>query len=329
MTTAVDDSLLDWATLKKRDWPTLLIGNGFSINLWDGFRYDSLFGKAHLKGTASAIFADIPTTNFETALEWIHHTRVVSSALGKKTGKVDRTYVHVREALFAAVNSAHVPWDQFPVSSHGAIAWEMDAHRNIFTTNYDLSLYWSHMQTPTVDLKDYFWTPDHTFDPGNTSSQSALIHYLHGGLHLWTDDRLGKDGKWTSATGNLLHNLNSKYKPTSNKRPLFVSEGTSRSKVHTIRRSAYLTYCLDQLRSDGQNTVIFGHGLTAQDDHIVEAVSLGPKRTVAVSIHPSGNSKEIIAEKARIQKVLARQKCIFFDSTTHPLGDPALHISMP
>jgi hypothetical protein len=44
--------LPDWSVLAKCDWPTLPIGNGLSINLWDGFRYDSLYDQA--KRTAAS-----------------------------------------------------------------------------------------------------------------------------------------------------------------------------------------------------------------------------------------------------------------------------------
>ncbi|RJQ86648.1 DUF4917 family protein [Amycolatopsis panacis] len=115
------------------------------------------------------------------------------------------------------------------------------------------------------------------------------------------------------------------YPPESSKRPLFVSEGSSKAKLQTIGRSPYLTFCLDSLRRDEGNTVIFGHSLSDEDKHIVDALKNGVSREFAVSIYPSDDRQWIIQEKARIARMLG-ENARFFDSTTHPLGDPSLTI---
>jgi hypothetical protein len=75
----------------------------------------------------------------------------------------------------------------------------------VYTTNYDLCLYWSHLESyPRPNIKDYFWNSGNTFDPANASIDDATsMHYLHGGLHLWADDATGVNGKWTSAAGTF------------------------------------------------------------------------------------------------------------------------------
>jgi hypothetical protein len=45
-----------------------------------------------------------------------------------------------------------------------------------------------------------------------------------------------------------------------------------------------------------------------------------------VSIYPRTDDQWIIQEKARITQLLGVNKPRFFDSTTHPLGDPSLSI---
>ncbi|TCO33381.1 uncharacterized protein DUF4917 [Kribbella steppae] len=329
-TTTVDDELPDWSTLDNREWPTLIIGNGLSINLWSDFRYDSLFSKAMLSSEAADIFAELDTTNFETALECIHHARLVLEALRRRTNQVDTVYAEVRDALFEAVTDAHLKWSRFPVNSHKQIAETLDEYESVYTTNYDLCLYWSHLQNRArVDIVDYFWSqPDNRFDPADVTLRSPRltpVYYLHGAVHLWQDDE-NDNGKWTNADGGNLLSLASNYTAKSSRRPLFVSEGTSRAKVRTIQRSPYLSFCLESLADDEQDAVIFGHSLSAQDQHIVDAINAGPKRKVAVSIYPSGNPQKVIEEKVRIQQALDRHRVSFYDSTTHPLGDPGLNI---
>lgn len=331
MTAAVDAELQDWADLERWEWPTLLLGNGLSINLWSGFGYSSLFGVATLTLPAHAIFNELGTTNFEQCLECLHHANIALRALNDPTAKVDRTYEEVRNALFTAVGEVHVPWEQFPDQTHELLATTMDLHDAVYTTSYDLSLYWSHMRCiDMVDIKDLFWN-QLVFDPTDAivhGRNTTRIYYLHGGIHIWQDDQTGENGKWSAASARLL-DIRDRYEPTVDKRPLFVSEGTSQAKVRTIRQSSYLSFCLDELRADDMPTVVFGQSLSPQDAHIVEALVNGPTRRIAVSLYPSGDDDATIAEKARINQALGRHKVEFFDSTTHPIGDPGLTIARP
>ena len=328
---AVDADLQDWANLEAREWPTLLIGNGLSINLWAGFGYASLFSSATLTQPAEAIFAELGTTNFEHCLECLHHADIALRALSDPTAKIDQTYEEVRDALFATVGEVHVPWEHFPEATHEILALTMDEHDSVFTTNYDLCLYWSHMFcVDKVDIKDFFWN-QLVFDPTDTavhSRSTTRVHHLHGGIHLWQDDRTGENGKWSAGSARLL-DIQSRYGPKVTKRPLFVSEGTSQAKLRTIRQSSYLSFCLDELRADDKPTVVFGQSLSAQDGHIVEALVDGPTRRIAVSMYPTGDDDAVIAEKARIILALGRHRVDFFDSTSHPLGDPSLTIAKP
>jgi hypothetical protein len=137
----------------------------------------------------------------------------------------------VRDALFATVEQVHVPWGLFPEATHELLAVTMDGHDAVFTTSYDLSLYGNHLFcVDVVDIKDFFWN-QLVFCPPDTrvhSRSTTRVFYLHGGVHLWQDDKTGEDGKWSAGSARLL-DIQSRYGPTVNKRPLFVSEGTSRS----------------------------------------------------------------------------------------------------
>ena len=80
--------------------------------------------------------------------------------------------------------------------------------------------------------------------------------------------------------------------------------------------------------------MVFGSTLSSEfDRHILDAIKqwqrydrfrLGDEATpreIAISIHPSVGSAEIIAEKNRLLEQLRGYEVFFFDSTTHPLGD--------
>ncbi|MBE1875047.1 DUF4917 family protein [Myceligenerans sp. TRM 65318] len=309
------------------------------MNLWDGFWYKNLYEQADLTDSASRVFDDLRTTNFEEVLAAIHHARIVDDAVGLPTTLIDNAYAAVRDALLKTVSRAHVDWAGVPDSTHTLIAEEIAKHRSVFTTNYDLCLYWAHMQSAALRsasnqaelrIKDFFWTkPDYTFDEDTANRwyrDWTAIYYLHGALHLWHDDQ-GRDGKWKNdPPGGSLLDVLQQYSPESRRQPLFVSEGTPRQKLNTIGASEYLRYCYDHLYEDSYDTIVFGHSLAEQDNHIVDALNAGPSRTIAVSIHPSGDAKSDAALAARIERDLAAHEVLCFDSSTHPLGDLGLKI---
>lgn len=330
--TAIQTAHLDtWSEVSSDNkWPTLLVGNGASVNLWSGFAYPSLYERADLSTVTKAIFAHLEVTNFETVLEAIHHAHVVAEALEDPTDEIDIQYEQVKSALFSAVHDAHVGWSWISKEIFDAIASVIQNHDSVYTTNYDLCMYWARVDAANRTGKqigiDFFWGDGYTFDPDSVEiRERTALYYLHGAIHLWQDDH-GNNGKWTSAHGGKLLSLASKYSPQLNKWPLFVSEGTSKAKLQTIGRSPYLTFCLDSLSKDLRDTVIFGHALCEQDKHIVTALKDGPPRKIAISIFPYRSAQWIIQEKARITGLLGEHNVSFFDSTTHPLGDPSLAV---
>lgn len=61
------------------------------------------------------------------------------------------------------------------------------------------------------------------------------------------------------------------------------------------------------------------------DSHLAEALSENPGRPVAVSMLPVPK-KELLAKQVDISGRLEASPLLFFDATTHPLGDPALAV---
>ena len=83
-----------------------------------------------------------------------------------------------------------------------------------------------------------------------------------------------------------------------------------------------------------------GHSLAPDfDQHILDALGAGEKRNywivhqkkqshikrrVAISMRAVPSGLRIIQEKTRLMQALPKSELEFFDSTTHPLGDPTL-----
>lgn len=324
----ISDRLRDWDRYSGDDWPTLLIGNGLSTNIWSPFSYGSLFDEASLSAESRTVFGALGTVNFEAALEAMSHATIVATALDQPTRKIQGLYKHVQNALFDTVRTVHVPWADIPRTTLALIASTLAGHRHVFTTSYDLLIYWSVMTEPDA-FRDFFWGENLTFDMTNVNvgTGGTILYFLHGALHLWQRGRDAVTGKWATSGQDLLQ-LRSRFSRYPTRRPLFVSEGSSAAKLRTIRRSDYLSFAYDRLVQDDQPAVVFGSSLSKQDEHIVRALLAGGRRRVVVGIYPAGR-EHVLEQKASIMKLLDGQSVEFFDSRTHPLGDPALRQSPP
>lgn len=335
-----NDQLMDWAELSEQNWGTLLVGNGLSMNLWQGFGYSRLLDACHVDDAVRTVFEQLGTANFEQVLEALNTAHTVLAAMEADHDNVDGAYETVKNALFDAVIESHVPWTKFPVSAHRVVAEEVNRFRSVFSTSYDLCIYWSvvYMKDtlPGLETKDFMFDGEN-FNPSDTGVKrgATRMFFPHGGLHLWHDDSTGTSGKWRRASSpsgksgksRPLLKIRDEYTARNTRRPLFVSEGTHEAKLRAILRSPYLTFCLDELRDDSRNTVVFGHSLSDADCHIVEALADGPERTVAVALRPSRDSALLQAQMHEIRGKLVGHTVEFFDSTTHPLGSPELTIT--
>ena len=68
----IDPHLLDWQEIEGDNWKSLLLGNGFSMNIWERFDYNSLYEVAQsqdiettLSQESIALFDHIDSSNFE------------------------------------------------------------------------------------------------------------------------------------------------------------------------------------------------------------------------------------------------------------------------
>jgi hypothetical protein len=103
----------------------------------------------------------------------------------------------------------------------------------VFTTSYDLIIYWSmgygeHAGTAYGPLKDLFWggAGRCEFDPDDTDLRpgSTPVYFLHGAMHLVVEGsgvtRKLKRGLWT-----VLEQFGMPIPGDPRARPLLVSEG--------------------------------------------------------------------------------------------------------
>jgi hypothetical protein len=327
----VDDHLPSWDKVKGpfEEKGSILIGNGASQAIWGGFGYRSLYDRAEsvahpLSSKDTEIFNSLRTENFEFVLGALSTAITIAKILDQDETFIRARYENIRRALVEAVHSVHVPPDKIPPEILLQIRMAIRDFRFVFSTNYDLLLYWAIM-TDTTGIKDYFWGGNQEFDLTNTQTPDSAtkILYLHGGLHLYrrssgaTIKRKAEDNK------NLLDLFGDPFPDGAT--PLFVTEGTSKDKLISISRSDYLHFAYSRFSQNHGPMVVFGHSLSETDSHLVDAMKKWGSVDVAISLRLDDPLK-IVERKAKLRNLLPNVRMVFFDAETHPLGKGELRV---
>lgn len=269
----------------------ILLGNGFSIAAHPPFAYGGLLQAADLDAEVRAIFAAARTTNFEAVMRyWL--AEAFNGSAGAKSdalAKVDllkRTLVEAVHRVHPGRRTAIGPerWthcEQFLTNFIGRARDRRRLAGRVFTTNYDLLLWWA--VTPDRGrLK-----PDKLFKGHDgfrldqyEGLESADLIYLHGALHLFPAGRGVRKLSYSDAKG-ALHDQVATHLRTG-AYPLFVSEGASALKRPS--GDGYLREALTKFgytaKSPDRALFTLGHGLGLEDAHILDPVKSGKIRKV-------------------------------------------------
>jgi hypothetical protein len=304
------------------EWSLLLFGNGLSIDVWPSFEYASLLEYAGgLTEQDRALFDG--TANFEHVLRQLSTAIRINGVLGLDTEPLYERYRSIQLALGQAVRAVHLDRSDVPGPALAAIRAEMLDYELVFTTSYDLLLYWAMgyggVWRPFTDGFKYGGRCE--FRPERFAPRPAQIpvYFLHGALHLVVG---GTGVTWKlrhSVIERILDQFGQPMEGDPHARPLLVTEGSARDKLLVIQGNDYLNHALAELRRLELPAVIFGSSLSEQDDHLVGALNEHAARPVAISMLP-GPPRQLAARQADLYGRLAVDELIFFDATTHPLG---------
>jgi len=324
-----DGTLHDWSEIAdEHDWKTLLIGNGLSRHIWEPFGYPKLFDyaqSANLTDEDKALFERTP--NFERILGELLTTIRVCKVVGVDTDPLYERYQNIQKALGEAVKAVHLNRDAVPPETRQAMFDFMGQFEWIFTTNYDLLIYWAMAYGGWGSFVDHFrWNNRCEFDPTRSPVFAGQIgvYFLHGALHLVVDSE-GKTLKLRRGFQTLLDQFGQPIEGDLDSRPLLVTEGSAGDKLEAIDGNAYLSHALEELRENDLDTVVLGSGLGAEDSHIADALSESADRAVAVSMLP-GPRAELLQKQMDVHGRVEVHELLFYDVTTHPLGAAELRI---
>lgn len=290
----------------------LLLGNGFSIAAWSDFRYVALQGVVvGRERRIDDLFAQFDTVDFERVARALLEAKKVLSVHEGTEALIDiiaGDYRDLRRLLVSAITETHPAapseleelFDDCAGFLRHFIGSELDEARRgkIFSTNYDLLLYWTLMRRgAALKFNDGF----RGRNPLSWLKQAEQsIFYLHGALHLF---EVGGVTQKLSVTDRLIDAINERIESLDV--PLFISEGSSQEKRVRIEESHYLKAASDCLASACEDAdaslFILGHSLRDEDAHIFEKIAEGRVPEVFVSVR----DPDSLEMKAEIRKTTA------------------------
>lgn len=332
-----------WKEIKGDFKEKLVLGNGASIAVWDGFKYDSLYDKAAGSGIFNPrlkrLFKEFKTRDFELVLKQLRQAGIVNQLLGVKETKTQTLYDLLRDALVKTVSSTH-PEQRDVQSCLSRIASFMKQFDTVLSLNYDLIVYWAMLRGNTLfgqQFKDGFvddgmFRDDYEtlYPPYGQATKTTMVFYPHGNLILATIvdlDRYGIEIKLIRPDEQaVLRQKIIETWETGDVVPLFVSEGDTDTKLKSIKRSSYLQIAYSELESKIETVVVYGFSFGEDDEHILRAIMKGQPRKMAISIHIAGGDAEVKCEEVeyKIRRVCIKLKkelnknispeIIFFDA---------------
>ncbi|NTW88758.1 MAG: DUF4917 family protein [Desulfobulbaceae bacterium] len=278
----------------------LLLGNGFSVAYEPMiFSYNALHDfVAKIKDKdLSKILEVIETRNFEVIMQYLDNFSALITAFGGDPAlkrRVDSASTKLKASLLEAVKAMH-PEHVFKVPEEQSKACAaflktfLDTDGNIYSTNYDLLLYWVLMRNNVVEhgdgcgrelendtgevmkREDQIWS-DLTWGK-NRDTQN--VFYMHGALPFF-DSGIAVKKEEYNIYNYLLQNISDRM--AKGEYPIFVTAGDGHQKLKHITHNQYLTYCYDSFCQAEGSLITYGFSFGQFDEHIIEAINRAAKR---------------------------------------------------
>lgn len=309
----------------------LLLGNGFSVS-YDPkiFSYNALHEfVTNLKDKdLSKILEVIETRNFEVIMQYLDNFAALVDALGgdpKLKKRVEDASAKLKTSLLDAVKAMHpehvfkVPEDQSAVCANFLQNF-LKTNGHIYSTNYDLLLYWVLMRNGILnhvdgcgrelenDTGEYMAQADQEWSDliwgKNRNKQN--VFYLHGALPFF-DRGVSVVKEECDVYNYLLQNISARME--KGEYPIFVTAGDGQQKLNHITHNQYLTYCYDSFCQAEGSLVTFGFSFGEYDEHIIAAINKAAKQKVPNklwSIYIGVYSPE---DKKHIEQIEGKFRC--------------------
>lgn len=266
----------------KGENTNLLLGNGFGIS-YDTkiFSYKALSDKIRdANSFAASLLKRLEIENIELIMRHLNSFKNLSDLFStdkELPNNIENAINELKTTLITTLKDLH-PSSLYEIeedqreSCMKFLDHFSENNGCIFTTNYDLLLYWTLMSCSKI-AKDGFGKNPRNKDQliWGINSNTQNIYYLHGALHLFDE---GVD--IVKVKGDDNHSLLKKIidKINSDEYPVFVSAGTSTEKLKQILHNQYLADCYNQLKNIKGTLFTYGFNFGENDIHIIDAINI-------------------------------------------------------
>lgn len=293
--------VIDYLHKGKRN-KHLLFGNGFSM-AYDSkiFSYNALSNFIERTGDPliRSLFEKLNTKNFELIMQQLDNFCEIAEVFSDDKSLITRINAaseKLKSSLIDAVKELHpehvfkIP-DEKSASCMDFLHEYLNNNGLIFSTNYDLLLYWVLIRNNAEKAMDGFGRDLETdlsdgqyVNPDELEYSDELrwgkykkeqtIHYLHGTLPIFdTGVNIVKE---TYNSGNyLLENIKTRIE--NKEYPVFVTAGNGKEKLTHIMHNKYLSFCYEQLCNIKGSLLTFGFNFGDYDTHIIDAINIAAK----------------------------------------------------
>lgn len=231
----------------------------------------------------------IETKNFEVIMQQLDTCAALVGAFGGDPAirkRIDDASARLKRSLLHAVQELHpehvfkVPDEQSQACAKFLTTFLSTGGR-LYSTNYDLLLYWVLMRNGAERHVDGFGREiENPEDPPNEHVLSELIwgkyrdeqnvFYLHGALPLF-DSGVSVIKEVYDQYNYLLEKISTRME--SAEYPIFVTAGNGRQKLTHIMHNHYLAHCYESLCGVEGSLVTFGFNFGEYDEHIIDAIN--------------------------------------------------------
>lgn len=286
---------------KKGRRKHLLFGNGFSMSYDRNiFSYNALSNFIETTGDPliKNLFEKLNTKNFELIMQQLNNFCEVAEIFSDdKTlvPKIKAASEKLKNSLIDAVKELH-PEHVFKIPEDKSIYCVnflqeyLSNEGLVFSTNYDLLLYWVLMRNGVQNATDGFGRDletelddEHYVEPDDLEyselrwgkyKDEQTIHYLHGTLPIF-DTGVNIVKVEYDTEHYLLQNV--KDRIDKKEYPIFVTAGNGKEKLTHIMHNKYLSFCYEQLCEIQGSLVTFGFNFGEYDTHIIDAINIAAK----------------------------------------------------
>ncbi|HEY5463225.1 MAG TPA: DUF4917 family protein [Hanamia sp.] len=280
----------------------LLFGNGFSMAYDKNiFSYNALsdFIEKTSDPLIKNLFHRLNTKNFELIMQQLDNFCAIAEIFSDdKTlvPKIKAAIEKLKSSLIDAVKELH-PEHVFKVPEEKSqsclkfIQEYLTGGGLVFSTNYDLLLYWVLMRNNAQNAIDGFGRDletelddEHYIDPKDFEyselrwgkyKKEQTIHYLHGTLPIF-DTGINIVKVQYDTEHYLLQNVRERI--DNKEYPIFVTAGNGKEKLLHIMHNKYLLFCFERLCDIEGSLVTFGFNFGDYDTHIIEAINVAAKK---------------------------------------------------